>query len=212
MEAPDRTNLLSPEVCGPGPTPCSLPNTLVGDAPLLHLITRKLLEDRGGTSFTLAPPKSSPMPSLQLASVRLYKLAVAGSFPLYAWMAINPSNHSTLYTANAQGCKAHTRNNTVFPLLSRLTSLLVFKILLKACPWQDVSLPWRGRDEGRETYQDLSWRCTEFSQQPWESRTRVIPVLQLRKLRLREVRHPVIEPIRAGCLPVPHWAMTQPAP
>ena len=105
MEAPDRTNLLSPELCGPGPIPCSLPNTLVGDAPLLHLITRKLLEGRGGTSFTLAPPKSSPRPSLQLASVRIYKLAVAGSFPLYVWMAINPSSHSSLYTANARAAR-----------------------------------------------------------------------------------------------------------
>ena len=185
---------------------------MVGNAPLLRLIIRKLLEGRGGTSFTVAPLKSSPRPSLQLASVRIYKLAVAGSFPLYVWMAINPSNHSTLYTANAQGCKAHTINNTVFTLLSQLTSFLVFKILLKACPPQDVSLPWRGRGEGRETYQDLSWHCTEFSQQPWEGCTRVIPVLQLRKLRLREVRHPVTEPVRAGCPPVPHWAVTQPAP
>lgn len=81
-----------------------LPNTPWLEMPHVN-ISPELLEGRGGTSFTLAPSSPAPGQSLQLASVRIDKLAVAGSFPLSVWMAINPSNHSTLYTANAQGCK-----------------------------------------------------------------------------------------------------------
>lgn len=93
-------------------------------------------------------------------------------------MAINPSNHSTLYTANAQGCKAHTVSNTVFTnLLSQLTSFLVFKILLKACPSAGCLPSLERQGEGRETYQDPPMAPrTEFSQQPREGCTRVIPI------------------------------------
>ena len=206
LEAPDGTNLLSPELCGPGPTPCSLPNTLVGDAPTSSYHQEAPWGQRWHLMH-LAPPKSSPRPRLQLASLRIYKLAVASSSLLMCGWQLTPPITAPFTQLMPRAARLTPMSNTVFPPLSQLTTFHVSNILLKACPQQDVSCPWRGRGEGRETYQDLPWHCTEFSQQPWEGHTKVIPILQLRKLRLREARHPVTEPVKgwlSSCSPRGH--------
>lgn len=151
--------------------------------------------------------KSSPRPSLQLASVRIDKLA--GCLFLSVWMAINPSNHSTLYTANAQGCRGLHREQAILSsrnLLSQLTSFLVFKIMAEGLPSAGClpSLERQGR--GREITRTSHGTAQSSHSNPGYC-TRVIPISAEETEAQRGQASCNRACVRAGCPPVPHWAV-----
>lgn len=136
----------------------------------------------------IVPPPGSSLRA-EVAPARIHGIMVANSFPLCTHMPINPS---ILGPMPGPWRLLPSQQHPPLPLLFQSMSVLASQILLRlACV--EVFSPRGGRGKEREATISLSSHCKSFSQQPSRVYTNVIPMVGLRKLRLCEVGHLMIE-------------------